>query len=643
MQWKDYCLPAFLSVPFSVLGLLTIIKSLEIINLVNFQPIYRVTYPVQFLIFLTGNFLIDDLLIVLVGVAASVAFFYRNKILLFAVSGFFLSLTIAAVFVFENLFMADMLALSIFPAISVLYVTFGKRLVLGKQITKESLILSAAWVFSAVEILSLFSWIIYPAFPSRIYSGTWQWYGAELEAKLFHAFGYLSPILIVLLIFSFGLKPALASLKQWQGQDKKEKTTSLNEGRSSNFASPILTIPSDRQDYSVSRKIRLTFLSISIFLAVALSIYPYLPSINRDFQSLSVDAPYYVNQINLIKNHGLFAENSPINLSNERALSILVFYGIATLVNQPTTNVVAFLPIFIGTLTVFSTYFLVRHAFGSNSIVVLIAPLLAALSSQFIVGIYGGFFSNMLALPISFAAILFFLRYLDSRKWPDFALFTALMMLTMLAHLYTWVFLVATMTIATGILLFMQLRTEKANSSNKNAIRLYLPVILAIASSVLVLLSIGLLIKGTSGLENITNLTSSRLSGDYFAEKWFNISYTFKLYLGGFLTNSAMILLALVWALKADYKNTFNVVLLSSMFLASFFFFFGDAVTQSRIFYEIPLQIPAAIVLAGIARGGDGYLSFASSMTRLAIVILILLHLANYALRSLANFYLILP
>jgi hypothetical protein len=53
----------------------------------------------------------------------------------------------------------------------------------------------------------------------------------------------------------------------------------------------------------------------------------------------------------------------------------------------------------------------------------------------------------------------------------------------------------------------------------------------------------------------------------------------------------------------------------------------------------VPLQIPAAIVLSNIATGKT--LGFLGNNSRMFVVAMILLHFADYGLRSLANFYLI--
>lgn len=632
ISWKRYAQSILFSIPLPILALFSAIRALEIIHVYYFETIYRVTYPKEFLVFLTGSFSTDDLLIILLGTSTFCILFFsmdfkKKKPIWLVIPIIFATLGIAAVMPLNSAVLADALALSAFPLIAGFYFLQRQKTPdvftpIKRRITKDSLVASTAITFLAFSILSLGNWILYPLAPSKIYSSL-NWYGADTEAQLFYAFGLLSTVLSVLLAFSFGIRPGLHGIQEvWRQRIPKTQTLAID-------ASPI----------NLRRRTIYLFLVLSSILVTLFSIYPYVPTINPDFQNLSVDAPYYINQINAIQSNGLFAENGPFGVANERALSILIFYGLTTITGQPASSIVPFLPIFLGLTLVFSTYYLVRYAIGPHSIATVIAPLFTAFSFQFIAGIYGGFFSNMLALPFFFAAILFFIRYADGvgKKWVNIAIFVAALTMILLTHVYTWVFAVAAFSIAIGISLFK----HQPDSNLKTEIKRYLPIMIIIISTALILLAIASMVRGTSGLDFLSNLAGSSISDDYFAKRWFNINYMFRSYIGGFLTNSAMIALALIWAIKADYRNRFNVVILSSMFLVSFFFLFGDTVAQSRIFYNIPLQIPAAIVVANIINGS--YLSSFSYQSRMLIAIMIILHMANYALRSLANFYLQIP
>ncbi|MCI0564274.1 MAG: hypothetical protein MN733_37855, partial [Nitrososphaera sp.] len=57
-------------------------------------------------------------------------------------------------------------------------------------------------VIAAIEAAALGRWITYPAFPTEMY-GDASWKFAGLESALFNTLGLLSPILVVLIAFSF--------------------------------------------------------------------------------------------------------------------------------------------------------------------------------------------------------------------------------------------------------------------------------------------------------------------------------------------------------------------------------------------------------------------------------------------------------
>lgn len=383
---------------------------------------------------------------------------------------------------------------------------------------------------------------------------------------------------------------------------------------------------------------------VSISLIVLFSLYPYLATLNENFAFISVDAHYYVDQINNINKNGVFSKDGPFSFSNERALSVLFFYGLGSILPISTNVFVAYLPIPLASFLALSGYLLIRYGRtlqdeneterSAQKASYFLVPLLIPFSAQFITGIYAGFFSNMLALSFMLLTLLFYLRFLRSSRMLNLGLFITMMFLTLFSHVYTWVFLLATLLISTAIILLSNRRAGRKVEKKP-----HIMVLVSIAITIAVLFSISSVIASKSGVSYLSDILSTNFGGDFFGTRWFNINNTFRFYLGGFLANSVMMGLALVWAFRADYKNYFNAVILASTFIFSAFFFLGDEVTQSRIFYNIPLFVPAAIALSNFRAGK--YIPSLDSRTRTMIVVLIFLYLGNYALRSLANFYLV--
>jgi hypothetical protein len=439
-------------------------------------------------------------------------------------------------------------------------------------------------------------------------------------------------------------EPSISARRQKRLHPNLRARNKLGGGKRSRRRSEV-ELSSNRKNRSsifvptklTPRSAKRFWLFVSISLVILFSLYPYLASINRDFSIVSVDSTYYINQIDNIKNGGLFSKDGPFSFSSERALSVLFFYGIAAVMpSVPTNVIVAYLPIFLGSFLVFSSYLLIRYGANTkenNEASHFVVPLLVPFSMQFIVGIYGGFFSNMLALSFMLLTLLFYLRFLRSSKMLDLGLFVAMMFMTLFGHVYTWVFLIATLVVSTVILAIAKRKTERKKP--------HIFLLLSIAITVAVLISVSSFVTGKSGLDYINGVINTNTGQNFLETRWFSINTTFRFYLGGFLANSVLMGLAMIWAFKANYKNHFNAVILASIFIFSAFFFLGDEVTQSRIFFNIPLFIPAAIVLSNFITGK--YLTSLDSRTRITIVVLIFLYLGNYALRSLANFYLIEP
>jgi len=123
---------------------------------------------------------------------------------------------------------------------------------------------------------------------------------------------------------------------------------------------------------------------------------------------------------------------------------------------------------------------------------------------------------------------------------------------------------------------------------------------------------------------------------DEFAQRWDNLNSTFSWYVGGYLTNSAVLLLVFLWAVTSNYKNHFDRILYSMLFVSALPILLGDIVVQARIFYDIPFIIPATIMAYKI------YKNPKVRFGKLLIIALIFIQF-NYALRAMANMNYVSP
>ena len=88
--------------------------------------------------------------------------------------------------------------------------------------------------------------------------------------------------------------------------------------------------------------------------------------------------------------------------------------------------------------------------------------------------------------------------------------------------------------------------------------------------------------------------------------------------------------------MKANYTNDSDRFFLSMLFVSLLPILFGDFVVQSRMLYNIPLQIPASVMMYKL------YNNPKTPFGKPLLVAIILMQF-NYALRAMANMYFVSP
>ncbi len=106
-----------------------------------------------------------------------------------------------------------------------------------------------------------------------------------------------------------------------------------------------------------------------------------------------------------------------------------------------------------------------------------------------------------------------------------------------------------------------------------------------------------------------------------FNERLKTLADTVQTYYGGVFANIAILGLVLFWLVRCRTRELANIFVLIFFPIALIPLFLGDYVLQSRVLYNIPFQIPAAISLYAIWKENHkimfiaillvtGYLSF---------------------------------
>lgn len=617
----------------SSLILFYVVKLLTIANVGFHNTIYRFTYPQHFNEAILGSFFVDNMVILALGLTV-ICLILNHRTYAIAASGtIFVASLVSGM---QGIFLAEAFALATVPAI----ITFAmidrtNKKLIRTHIPFYTLAITTTAVILIFELLALARWISYPFLPSKIY-GDWSWGAAKLESKLFYIFGLLSPAVMLLMVHAFLVK---SSLKDIRAYLESKFLKNRND-----FVEPVGKLSSSSIAYE-SRKVFFKgsayrwVLAASFALAIIFSIYPYLPAVNPDFRQVSVDVGYYVNWVGQVQksDEGSLLSRAFVDVNNgDRPLSLLFIMALQSVTGLSSQIVVRFLPVVLGPMLVASVYYFVKYGSNNRNIAALSA-LLTVVSFHFVVGIYAGFFANWLALVTSYLALLFLFKAWEKPSKLNYTIFLALTTLTLFIHVYTWSYLVASIAVFLAISYFINRKSSDARIKHGKMIALAVLAAIIAANVALDVVKTNYL-GAAGGLERDLEIAESKAGFDQFLLRWNNLAFTFSTYVGGYFTNAAILILALIWVFKARYDNTFDRILLSAIFVGSLPIIFGDHVMQTRIFYNMPIHIPAAIMLYSVVNNFRTHPILGS-----VFFIAVIAHFLTYALRSMANLYIVFP
>ena len=87
-----------------------------------------------------------------------------------------------------------------------------------------------------------------------------------------------------------------------------------------------------------------------------------------------------------------------------------------------------------------------------------------------------------------------------------------------------------------------------------------------------------------------------------FSERLGTLAESVQTYYGGALANIVILGLVMYWLIRSQPRELANIFIMIFLSTALIPLFIGDYVLQSRVLYDIPFQIPAAISLYYIGR-----------------------------------------
>jgi hypothetical protein len=455
--------------------------------------------------------------------------------------------------------------------------------------------------------------------------------------QIYVLFSSFSPFLIILLILCFPVKLWMRELMIRIGKMKNEKNEKNNDNnnskkiQSSYYPPPSLIFSSISDSSSRLRPtVKAIWLFLFMILSIVIALIPHLLIINKDGQIVGTDAVRIAPVIRDLSMHSRNAQEFlwrafVVELNGDRPLSLLFLVAIEKTVPAASdiSHVIDYAPLILCPSLVLVVYFLTREI-TSNDIASLLAAFLTTISFQTLVGIFAGLYSNWFALIIGYLSFVFLFKFL---KKPDnrinFVIYTMSFILLLFTHVYTW----SMLAIVTGIFLIVILKLKYYQR------RSIILLLLVVFSSVIIDIARMNITGSSGGIEKDIEISHSGIGLQQFALRWNNLIDTTLRFFNGLFGNSIILALGLYWLFKTNYLDPSSIFLMIFLSIGILPIFVGDETVQSRVFYNIPFQIPAAIGLTYIKKNVNGTL----------ILLPICIWLLAISIRAVSNNYFVPP
>src|SRR3989441_5562532 len=370
------------------------------------------------------------------------------------------------------------------------------------------------------------------------------------------------------------------------------------------------------QTFKILSRPRL-LLIISLAASILLAFVPYRPDLNPSGTLVGIDSPTYVTWISLMLSKPIpqalqysFVEG----LDGSRPLLLIILYMVASLGVSP-SQIIEYLPMLLAPLLALSTYAFVRFGHGSQGLAGLTA-LFTPFSFYVSVGLWGGYYANMLALILVFLFMTLILLFSKSPSATKYSMMFALSVALFLTHPWTWILII------TACLVFaVSLWKETGHSIHLKS----LTGIIA-AGIALDLLKSTVFATRTVAADVATKLPTSGQVASFWTNLVDGLLYTH----GGLLGNWLILALGLLAMSALRFKDWFGRLVILWVGVASVPFLVLDSYSQARIVYDLPIPVLMSSALLVLPAIGTKNIRWPG-----IIIILILVLCANYAVQDL--------
>jgi hypothetical protein len=542
---------------------------------------YRHTYEELFNSYVVSKYV--DNIIILSGVSIWLVLSIEGRAR-FIISTAYYGLTIVAILTRLDI-MLDSLTLTSIPFL-VLLLTYKKFFPTTKVLSKNVRVdLSINFLVIIGLIISILGIIVssipliftIPSNPVPIRNYAYE---------IFVLLSSLSPILMTLLILCFPIKLLLNGLiTVIKSKIKDNRKNNSQHVTKDNNSKQIITMRSSS---------KIIYLVLFMLLSIVIALIPHQQLVNIYDRPIGADTAHYARLIRdiSVQSNGnvqeFIRQIFVVQDAGDRPLSLLFLFAVTKMVPGDFLHTVDYLPVALGPALVLAVYFLTRVMISNNDYISILASFLTAVSFHSLIGIYGGLYANWFALIIGYLAIAYLFKFLKAPSRLNFIAYCVLFVLLLFSHVYTWSILAVVMLTFLIVML-------KMNHYGRRYLILLLLVVLSTVAIDIIRVNLTGSIGAIKGDIQVYNYYEVGLK--QFFMLWNNIVDTTEHFFGGLFANSIILGLGLYWLFRANYVEPYNIFIIIFLSVGIMPLFFGEWTVQSRVFYNISFQIPAAIGL----------------------------------------------
>jgi hypothetical protein len=486
------------------------------------------------------------------------------------------------------------------------------------------------------EAVSLVCWLALPfssLFPNE------QWKEAvslflSNETGLFFSLQQLAPIFLAALLVTGGiglLRLVLSFLK-------KRPRLVLRLSSSKKGVDVLAGLRSSLDDVfdpaGTSSRRWVLVLALSVLVVSCVAIYPYLPGLNPNGRIVGADSRTYVKWLTVMDKESPIMNAFSYAFSNmsSRSLSLDLMYLGWKFSGVSIGQFFQSLPLFLGLMLVLVAFFFARKA-GFNSWAASFVALFTAFSFQLTVGMYGGFFSNWVCLILLYLTWGFLFWSMRIGSWGLLGAATLFQVCVLFAHVETW-------EMSIGIAAVFVVITFARSLVRKSGFLGVKMMLAFLVAGVAAGLARSIVLGNNSAFTHATELSQTHLSNAFVWEFWRILNRTLLSEMGIAFANPVMLFLACVGALVLAFDDRLVSRFLSACALTTTVpFVFGDWVIQTRILYDLPIQVFAFLGLFVLLKLTGTLVGKRREAVMIKCLLLILVALVNvnYALRCSFN------